>query len=393
MEKSLIKQVNKKNMMARLNTRHVKPVVFPNFFGTKRVTSLKWETLAGEKGAPVMADVISFDASAPQKTREVISKLSGDIPKIAVKRGMNEGDYNEYKQLERDAQGDADQMALLDLAFKDQDFVYNAVRARLEWICMQMMSRGGLHLSAKNNGGVVTAEFVGCGMPKKNQMVSAMDWSNTAADGLQDIEDVITKASENGVTIRYVVMHVADFSLLKKQKSTFDRLKAWVNSTSKILVTKQLINEYLSEQEIPVQIVTVNPAVRIENANHQRETVNPWQRKRICFLEDLNVGTIQHGPIAAESSAALQKTAIMVKQEYVLITKWSELEPFKEWTKAEANAFPVIDDPDALYILKADGTEWSSSEDTEGTDNVPARFLGEDVEPESSEVKDTDNGE
>ena len=50
-----------------------------------------------------MADVISFDASAPQKTREVISKLSGDIPKTAVKRGMNESDYNEYKQLERDA--------------------------------------------------------------------------------------------------------------------------------------------------------------------------------------------------------------------------------------------------------------------------------------------------
>lgn len=29
MERSLIKQVNKKNMAARLNTRHVKPVVFP----------------------------------------------------------------------------------------------------------------------------------------------------------------------------------------------------------------------------------------------------------------------------------------------------------------------------------------------------------------------------
>lgn len=40
MERSLIKQVNKKNMAARLNTRHVKPVVFPNFFGVKRKTSL-----------------------------------------------------------------------------------------------------------------------------------------------------------------------------------------------------------------------------------------------------------------------------------------------------------------------------------------------------------------
>ena len=53
MERSLIKQVNKKNMSARLNSRHVKPMYYPNFFTPKRVTSLKWETLVGEKGAPV----------------------------------------------------------------------------------------------------------------------------------------------------------------------------------------------------------------------------------------------------------------------------------------------------------------------------------------------------
>ena len=88
MERSLIRQVNKKNMSARLNSRHVKPMYYPNFFTPKRVTSLKWETLVGEKGAPVIADVVSFDSSAPEKTREVISKMSGDIPKTAVKRGM-----------------------------------------------------------------------------------------------------------------------------------------------------------------------------------------------------------------------------------------------------------------------------------------------------------------
>ena len=81
MERSLIKQVNQKNMAARVKTNKVKPVYFPNFFGLKKKSSLKWETLVGEKGAPVIADVISFDSSAPQKTREVISKMSGDIHK------------------------------------------------------------------------------------------------------------------------------------------------------------------------------------------------------------------------------------------------------------------------------------------------------------------------
>lgn len=384
MERSLIKQVNQKNMSARLNTRKVKPMYFPNFFKPKKVTSLKWETLVGEKGAPVIADVISFDASAPQKTREVISKLSGDIPKTSVKRGMNESDYNEYLDLQRQANGNADQLALLNLAFKDQDFVYNATRGRFEWWCMQLMSKAGFHLNAKNNNGIVTAEFVGCGMPKANQKVSSADWSNAnTADGLQDIDDVITAASAEGVSIRYVIMHTSDFALLKKQKSTIEKVKAWVNQTAKIVITKKVINEYLAEQEIPVQIITVNPAVRIEDATHRKKTVNPWERKRICFLEDLNVGNIQHGPIAAENSSAVRQKALMVKQDFVLITKWSELEPFKEWTKAEANAFPVVNDPDAMYIMKADGQAWSASEDTEGTDKVPASFLGQDVEDES----------
>ena len=376
-------------MGARLNTRHVRAMYFPNFFGIKKVASLKWETLTGEKGAPVVADVISWDASAPQKTREVIAKLSGEIPKIAVKRGMNESDYHEYKQLQRDASGDAAQLEILNLAFKDQDFVYNAVRARFEWWTMQMMSRGGFLLNANNNNGVVTAEFVGCGMPNENRLKSSADWSNAAtADGLQDIEDAIVKASENGINVKFVVMHTSSFSMLKKQKSTVEKIKGWINGTTKITVTKDLINQYLSEQEIPVKIVTVSPAVRIEDKSRRRKTVNPWARGRVCFLEDLSVGDIQHGPIAAESSEAVAKKAITVKKDFVFLTKWSELEPFKEWTKAEANAFPVVNDPDAMYIMKTDGVAWSDAENTEGTDNIPARFLGEDVEQESNKAED-----
>lgn len=389
MERSLIKQINKKNMSARLNSRHVKPMYFPNFFTPKKKTSLKWETLVGEKGAPVIADVISFNASAPEKTREVISKMSGDIPKTAVKRSMNESDYNEYKQLQRDAQGDADQLELLNLGFKDQDFVYNSVRGRMEWWCMQYMSRAGFLLTAKNNNGIVTAEFVGCGMPKENKKVSTANWAQAAtADGLQDIDDVLTAASKEGVSLRYIVMLTTDFALLKKQKATVDKIKGWINQTSKITITKKVINEYLAEQENPVKIITINPAVRIEDKNHRRTTICPWEKHRICFLEDLNVGNIQHGPIAAEDSESLRKKALMTKKDFILITKWSTEEPFAEWTKAEANAIPVVNDPDAMYILKTDGSAWPTNEDTEGTDKVPAMFLGQEVEDENLEPVD-----
>ena len=369
MERSLIKQVNRKNMEARLISRHVKPVYFPNFFGLKRKSSLKWETLTGEKGAPVIADVISYDASAPQKKREVIGKMSGDIPKTAIKRGMNESEWNEYQELSRDVKGDAQLQEILDLAFADQDFVYNGVRGRFEWWSMQLMSKGGFVLNSTNNNGVVTEEFVGCGMPNANKKVAATDWATSAtADGLQDIEDVIVAAAADGVTIKYVIMRSDTFSLLKKQKSTIDKLKGWVNNTTKLTVTKQVINDYLAAQEKPVQIVVVDPSVRIEDNAHNRVTVNPWEANRVTFLEDLKVGDIQHGPIAAENSEEYKKLATTVKKDFVFVTKWSELEPFKEWTKAEANAIPVVNDPDAMYILKADGVAWNVAEDTEATD-------------------------
>ena len=354
--------------MARLNSRTVKPVYFPNFFGIKQKTSLKWETLSGEKGAPVIADVISFDASAPQKKREVIGKMSGDIPKTAIKRGMNESEWNEYQQLSNNVQGDAELKSILDLAFADLDFVYNGVRGRFEWWTMQLMSKGGFVLNSTNNNGVVTEEFVGCGMPTDNKKTTSVDWANlTTADGLQDIEDVIVAASATGVSIGFVIMRSSDFSLLKKQKSTGDKLKSWINNTSKVTVTKDLINEYLKAQEKPVTIVIVDPSVRIEDAAHNRTTINPWEAKRICFVENLQVGDIQHGPIAGENSEAYKKLAITAKQDFVLTSKWSELEPFKEWTKAEANAIPVINDPDAMFILKCDGSAWDSN-DTEATD-------------------------
>lgn len=355
-------------MQARLSTRAVKPVYFPNFFGVVQKSSLKWETLTGEKGAPVIADVISYDASAPQKKREVVGKMSGDIPKTAIKRGMNESDWNEYQQLSRDVSGDANLQALLDLAFKDQDFVYNGVRGRFEWWCMQLMSKGGFTLNATNNNGVVTEEFVGCGMPNENKKVSSVNWSNSStADGLQDIEDMLVAAYAKGVNPRYVIMRSDDFALLKKQNSTTSKIKGWVNYQTKLTVTKQIINDYLAAQEKPVQIVIVDPSVRIEDKAHNRTVVNPWEEHRVCFVEDLKVGDIQHGPIAAESSEEYKKKAITIKQDFVFMSKWSELEPFKEWTKAEANAIPVINDPDAMFILKTDGTAWDSN-DTEATD-------------------------
>ena len=115
-------------------------------------------------------------------------------------------------------------------------------------------------------------------MPADNRKKSSADWADAAkADGLQDIEDVLSAASAKGVSLRYIIMLTSDFTLLKKQKSTLDKIKGWINQTSKLVITKKVINEYLAEQEYPAQIITINPAVRIEDANHKRTYCLPME--------------------------------------------------------------------------------------------------------------------
>ena len=360
MERSLIKEVNKKNMAARFTSKTIEPVVFPNFFGIKPVSYLKWETLTATRGVPVMADVIAYDATAPIKTREVVNKLSGDIPKIAIKRGMNESDWNEYQRLSSFVNGQADLKAVLDHVFADFDFCYNGVRARMEYLALQAASTGALTLSKTNNAGVVTESAIDFGVPTANKTGVATDWSTSAsATPIDDIETVYQTARNKGYRLNYVVMDYTDFNYLKKATDTINKIKAWVNTRGALTVTEAVINEYMAANMLP-KIVVVNTSARFENEDNTRTVVNPWQSHRVLFAQDLQIGMIQHGPIAAENSPEVKKIATMARRDFSLVTKWATHEPFQEWTKAEANAFPVLNDPESLYYLDVEHTGWGA---------------------------------
>ena len=360
MERSLIKEVNKKNMAARFTSNAISPVVFPNFFGVKPVSYLKWETLTATKGVPVMADVIAYDATAPIKTREIVNKMSGDIPKIAIKRGMNESDWGEYQRLTAFANGQADLKAILDHVFEDFDFCYNGVRARMEYLALQAASTGALSLAKTNNAGIVTEQAIDFGVPSANKTGVAVDWSVSAtAVPIDNIETVVEAARAAGYRLNYVIMDRTDFNYLKKATDTINKVKAWVNTRGALVVTQAIINEYMVANLLP-KIVVVEPSVRFENEDNTRTVVNPWQSHRVLFTQDLMVGTIQHGPIAAENSPEVKKIATMAKRDFTLMTKWATHEPFQEWTKGEANAFPVLNDPESLYYLDVEHTAWGA---------------------------------
>jgi hypothetical protein len=364
MERSILKELTKSNVEAYVNRQRevfLKKMFWSKFFPLKYTTQLTWESLAGSGGNPVMADVIEYNASAPLKTRRVVSKTTGDIPKLALKRQMDEKDMNDYNILKALSAGDANRNALLDLVFNDVNFVHTGVHARTEYLAMQALSYGAISLSTSNNNGIITEVACDFGIPTANKTGATVAWSTAAsATPIADITAIQDTANAAGYSLKYMLMdkttlrYMLATTEVKDQYAVFQR----VSISRKTTPTLEDVNGMLSAHMLPT-IIVIDSSVRFEANDHVLTTIAAWKTGYVTFIPDMNIGNVLHGPIAEETSESLSKKAIMVKRDHVLISKWSELEPFGEFTKGQANAFPRFNDVNNIFILKTDATAWA----------------------------------
>ncbi len=363
MERSILKDsFNKADIEAYVNRKReifLQTFFWQQFFPLKYTTQLTWESLTGSGGRPVMADVIEYNASAPLKTRRVVTKTTGDIPKIALKRQMDEKDYNDYNILRALARGEENKGALLDIVFNDIDFCYTGVMSRTEYLAMQALSYGKITLTTSNNNGIITEEDCDFGIPTGNKGAVTLQWSQASgATPLTDIRTVVDNAAVSGYPLNYMVMDRTAFGELQANTQVQNEFAVMRNTTVKATPTAGDLNNLLESRLLP-KIIVVDSAVRFESNAHALTNVAPWKTGYVAFIPDLKVGNILHGPIAEETSESVSKKAIQVKRDHVLLSKWSELEPFGEFTKGQANAFPRFTDVDGIYLLYVNGTSWT----------------------------------
>lgn len=366
MERSILKELTKVNVEAYVNRQRelfLQKLYWQQFFPLKYTTQLTWESLQGSGGNPVMADVIEYNSSAPLKSRRVVTKTTGDIPKIAIKRQMDEKDMNDYNILKALSQGDANRSALLDLVFNDIDFCYTGVMARTEYLAMQALSHGTIDLTTSNNNGIVTEVACDFGIPAGNKTAVGVVWSNaTGCTPIADITTVQETARAAGYPLSYTLMDRTAFTQMVASTEVQDKYSVYQGVSARARKTAPTfadLNGLLEAYLLP-QIILVDSQVRFENEAHTLSNVAAWKTGYVTFINDLKVGNILHGPIAEETAESVSKKAIQVKRDHILLSKWSDLEPFGEFTKGQANAFPRFTDVDGIFILQTNViTTWA----------------------------------
>ena len=368
-EYKMFNEMNKKNLQVWINKRLYNEQYWVRFFPMKTTPYLTFETLIGSEGNRVMADVVSYNSSAPLKTRKSISKLTGSIPSIRVKRQMTESDINDYNAIK--AMTNPDMVELLNLVFGDTNFCMDAVLGRLEWFALQALALGQISLSKVNNvGGIVTEEVVNFQLPaaNKKKMSAAGRYWNTGCEAtcfpITDIRDVVKAAKTAGANPQYILMNDSKFSVMV----TMDEVKnfvvpytTWGATKISMVPSLEILNQTLKAMSLP-QIIVIDTRVSYEDDDHEINTVDPWLNaagadKHVVFIDDIQCGNTLRGPIAEETNPPPQ--AIQAKKGGILISSWSEIDPVTQYTKGEINAFPSCPSIDHIYNLDTEATTWA----------------------------------
>lgn len=353
MRKSLVQGLNEKDMQAVINTYNLNPYYYPTLFPLGFTPTLTWKALTADTGIPVMADVVSYDASSPRKTREVVSRASGDIPKIMIGRDKEESAINEYNALLHYAKdgGDAAK-AILDWIYDDTEFVWKGVNARLEWLALRAASTGKIELSKQNNAGVVTeiaVDFLVPAAQKTGVTVAITEANKATSKPITMLRNIKKAAKAKGAIVKFAFTDQDTLDNILVSAETIAKVAPWILKATQIDATPNLesLNKYLAAESLPTFII-IEQQLTFESSDGTRTVLTPWETGVICFSEDKVLGKTWYGPLADET---VKSDALKVKRGHVLIKRFAVEEPLKECTIGMANAFPAIGNVSRKFMV------------------------------------------
>ena len=350
-------------MQAVINSYDLKPFYYPTLFPLTETPFLTWKMLEGQAGLKIAADLVARGATIPKKTREAISRIQGDIPKIAVSREKLEDELTEYDLMLAMASNNPDLRAIVEFWAEDTKFCWDAVAARAEWIALKQISLGKVKFSNTNNHGVVTEYDVDYQIPTAQKIGVDTSWATTASAKpiTKDFANAIKVGKALGANYKFAFMNV---STLEKLVATDEVIKLSASYLQNIAglpyaPSLQDVNAMLMRRVNfnGLQIVVIDQDITIELADGTRTTGNPFETDVVLFSESKVLGkTHWKRPIDMNMTGSV---ALKAMNGHTMIKKYSEESPVKEVTEGIANIFPAWNLAGRSVLMQTSATNWN----------------------------------
>lgn len=366
MQKTLMKGLTKMDMQAVVYNYDLKDFYYPTLFPLKETNFLTWKMLEAQAGLKIAADIVARGSTIPKKTREAISRIQGDIPKISIAREKLEDELTEYDIMVAMSSSNPNLRALVEFWAEDTVFCWKGVSARVEWIALRQISLGKVKVSNSNNATVVTEFDVDYQIPVAQKI--GVDTSFQSGNGKplsKDIPGVLKQGKAMGINYKFAFMSVDTFVKFASQDEVVKRCATLVqNMTStQDAPSLQTVNAFLAknaEKYKGLQIVVIDQDITLELADGTRSTGNPFEEDVVMFSESKTLGsTFWKRPIDASDIAG--STAIKAMHGHTLVKKYSEESPIKEVTEGIANVFPAWNLAGRSVLMQVNNTSWNKN--------------------------------
>ena len=361
---TLMRGLNERDMSAVIRTYDLKPFYYPTLFPLKENYTLTWKTLEAQSGLKIAADLVARGASIDKKTREAISRIQGDIPKIAVKRTKDDEQLNEYDVMLAMTSQNPDLRAIVEFWAEDTNYCWTAVAARIEWMALTEISLGKLPVTKDNNVSVISEYEADYQIPDARKKGTSLVWSDaqTAKPVTGDFKAIIKAAKKEGINLKFAFMNLDTFATFAETAEVQRLAASFAVNALNIQQTPSLeqVNNALKGLAYlrGLQIVVIDQDIVIELADGSRPfSGNPFADNVVMFSESKTLGnTFWKKPADANVTGSV---SIKAMNGHTLIKKFAEEEPLEEITMGIANAFPAWTTSQRSYLLDTAAASWS----------------------------------
>lgn len=321
------------------------PYLYKNLLSTSYSVDGRWESISGEYNR-VAADVVAMDSPLPLKSRDALSRASGNIPKVGMELFLNEKQMNDIDAMM--AQG-INISTIVQKIFEDTPRVITGVYERMEAMFLEGLSTGVALADSNNAGAGVRIDY---GYLDSHKFGVAAEWASaTTAHAMDDIEKVIKKATEDGNRIvkAYADRYWFDnFCKNEQARQQFAFVQGFVGNNVPNLTVEQASAALQNKFGFNVELV--DRAVKTEK-NGVKTVTRPWAEGTIVFVCDEQVGNLVWTR-SAEMNHPVQGVSYETADEYILVSKYRVNRPsLREYTASQARVLPVISNPDRIYTL------------------------------------------
>ena len=327
----------------------------------------KWEGTSA-KTTYVAADMVAMDSPLPIKSRPTVATSNGKLPKVGMKKKLQETDINNinimkaHLALATTEEAKATERRRIFTKLADDGTACSVgIDEKTEMNFLSGLSNGVILVEDEDN--------TGTGLRVKFGYLPANTFGTITKGELsrEDFENVNDKADADGNTIIKVMMAKSKLGEIRRTRWAKELAadyseKTYTDETNLPVPSVKSFTAAF-EEEFGYAIETVDRTVVTEK-NGKKKNVKPWNKDRLVFLCQEEVGSLVYGTLA-EATNQVQGVQYATIDDYKLISRYSHNEPsLEEVTSGQALVLPVIEDVDQIYVI--DCSESKSAEvDTE----------------------------